>query len=319
MKEKILVSIIVPTYNQSEYLELTLLSIINQKTNFHYEIIISNDASTDNSDSVIQDIIKSKVNNENISIKYFNHEKNLGVIKNWMFCIEQCEGKYIAICEGDDYWIDENKLQKQTDFLEQNHDYGLVFTNSKRINNNDIYENVINIHLDDSKYKYLLPENIIPTLTTLFRNDQQVIEEYFHLLNTKNWTIADYPLWFLINKRYKIHFLKDYTAVYRITSNTTSRPNDVIKKYLNTRTIYEIRKYNIDKDYDSSDMDEDFTLASMCFLLQNYNKLANFKNEIINNTKRHKFRNSKKEIFRQLFLLSIHSSILRNLLNKIIK
>ena len=84
MKEKILVSIIVPTYNQSEYLELTLLSIINQKTNFHYEIIISNDASTDNSDSVIQDIIKSKVNNENISIKYFNHEKNLGVIKNWM-------------------------------------------------------------------------------------------------------------------------------------------------------------------------------------------------------------------------------------------
>lgn len=319
MKEKILVSIIVPTYNQSEYLELTLLSIINQKTNFHYEIIISNDASTDNSDSVIQDIIKSKVNNENISIKYFNHEKNLGVIKNWMFCIEQCEGKYIAICEGDNYWIDENKLQKQTDFLEQNHDYGLVFTNSKRINNNDIYENVINIHPDDSKYKYLLPENIIPTLTTLFRNDQQVIEEYFHLLNTKNWTIADYPLWFLINKRYKIHFLKDYTAVYRITSNTTSRPNDVIKKYLNTRTIYEIRKYNIDKDYDSSDMDEDFTLASMCFLLQNYNKLANFKNEIINNTKRHKFRNSKKEIFRQLFLLSIHSSILRNLLNKIIK
>ena len=297
MKEKILVSVIVPTYNQSEYLELTLLNIINQKTNFHYEIIISNDASTDNSDSVIQDIIKSKVNNENISIKYFNHEKNLGVIKNWMFCIEQCEGKYIAICEGDDYWIDENKLQKQTDFLEQNHNYGLVFTNSKRINNNDIYENVIIIHPDDSKYKYLLPENIIPTLTTLFRNDQQVIEEYFHLLNTKNWTIADYPLWFLINKRYKIYFLRDYTAVYRITSNTASRPNDVIKKYLNTRTIYEIRKHNIDKDYDSSDMDDDFTLASMCFLLQNYNKLADFKNEIINNTKHHKFRNSKKRNF----------------------
>ena len=265
MKEKILVSVIVPTYNQSEYLELTLLNIINQKTNFHYEIIISNDASTDNSDSVIQDIIKSKVNNENISIKYFNHEKNLSVIKNWMFCIEQCEGKYIAICEGDDYWIDENKLQKQTDFLEQNHDYGLVFTNSKRINNNDIYENVIIIHPDDSKYKYLLPENIIPTLTTLFRNDQQVIEEYFHLLNTKNWTIADYPLWFLINKKYKIYFFKDYTAVYRITSNTTSRPNDVVKKYLNTRTTYEIRKYNIDKDYDSSDIDDDFTLASCVF------------------------------------------------------
>ena len=76
MQQKILVSVIVPTYNQSEYLELTLLNIFNQKTNFHYEIIISNDASTDNSDSVIQDIIKSKVNNENISIKYFNHEKN---------------------------------------------------------------------------------------------------------------------------------------------------------------------------------------------------------------------------------------------------
>ena len=110
MKEKILVSVIVPTYNQSEYWELTLLSIINQKTNFHYEIIISNDASTDNSDNVIQDIIKTKVNNENISIKYFNHENNLGMIKNWMFYIKQCKGKYIAVCEEEDYWIDENKL-----------------------------------------------------------------------------------------------------------------------------------------------------------------------------------------------------------------
>ena len=319
MQQKILVSVIVPTYNQSEYLELTLLNIINQKTNFHYEIIISNDASTDNSDGVIQDIIKSKVNNENISIKYFNHEKNLGMIKNWMFCIEQCEGKYIAICEGDDYWIDENKLQKQVDFLEQNHDYGLVFTNSKRIINNTIYENIINVDPNDSKYKYLLPENVISTLTTLFRNDKEIMEEYFHLLNTKDWTIGDYLLWFLFNKKYKIHFLKDYTTVYRITPNTASRPNDIVKKYLYTKSIYEIRKYNIDKDYDSSSIDDDFILTSMCFLLQNYNKLTDFKNEIINNTKHHKFRNSKKEIFKQLFLLSIHSSILRNLLNKIIK
>ena len=318
MKNEILVSVIVPTYNQSEFLELTLLNIINQKTNFHYEMIISNDASTDNSDSVIQDIIKTKANNDNLSIKYFNHEKNLGMIKNWMFCIEQCKGKYIAICEGDDYWIDENKLQKQVDFLEQNHDYGLVFTNSKRLNNNHIYEKIIS-YSNDPKYKYLLPENIIPTLTTLFRNDKQIIEEYFHLLNTKDWTIGDYPLWFLFNKKYKIHFLKDYTTVYRITPNTASRPNDIVKKYLYIRSIYKIRKHNIDKDYDSSDMDDDFILTSMSLLLQNYNELADFKNEIINNTKNHKFRNSKKEIFRQLFVLSIHSSILRNLLNKIIK
>ena len=145
------------------------------------------------------------------------------------------------------------------------------------------------------------------------------MEEYFHLLTTKDWTIGDYLLWFLFNKKYKIHFLKDYTTVYRITPNTASRPNDIVKKYLYTKSIYEIRKYNIDKDYDSSSIDDDFILTSMCFLLQNYNKLADFKNEIINNTKHHKFRNSKKEIFRQLFLLSIHSSILRNLLNKIIK
>ena len=153
----------------------------------------------------------------------------------------------------------------------------------------------------------------------MFRNDKQIIEEYFHLLNTKDWTIGDYPLWFLFNKKYKIHFLKDYTTVYRITPNTASRPNDIVKKYLYIRSIYKIRKHNIDKDYDSSDMDDDFTLTSMSLLLQNYNELADFKNEIINNTKHHKFRKSKKEIFRQLFLLSIHSSILRNLLNKIIK
>ena len=166
-----------------------------QKTNFPIEFIIANDNSPDNTDSIIKQIIKNTP--DNVQVRYTKHEVNKGMNPNFTWALKQAKGKYIAVCDGDDYWIDENKLQKQTDFLEQNHDYGLVFTNSKRINNNDIYENVINIHPDDSKYKYLLPENIIPTLTTLFRNDQQVIEEYFHLLNTKNWTIADYPLWFL--------------------------------------------------------------------------------------------------------------------------
>ena len=213
MKEKILVSVIVPTYKQSEYLELTLLSIINQKTNFHYEIIISNDASTDNSDSVIQDIIKSKVNNENISIKYFNHEKNLGMIKNWIFCIEQCEGKYIAICEGDDYWIDENKLQKQVDFLEQNTDYSISCHNIFLLNG-DILSSESPYDKENTQDTYTLDDlacrNIIPTLSVVYRRSN---------INFPDWYLSspmgDYPLMLWIAQKGKIKYFKEKMGVYR--------------------------------------------------------------------------------------------------------
>lgn len=111
------VSIICCAYNQEEYIEKTLKSFLDQKTNFKYEVLIHDDASTDNTAQIIKkyeneypNIIKAVYQKEN------QYSKNNGVI--YEIQNKRVRGKYVALCEGDDYWTDKNKLQKQYDVLE---------------------------------------------------------------------------------------------------------------------------------------------------------------------------------------------------------
>ena len=110
------VSVCVITYNHQAYIEKCLDSILEQQTKFNYEIVIGEDCSTDRTASIIEDYTTIHKN-----IRFLDNSRNLGAIPNFIRSIKACKkGKYIAFCEGDDYWIDDNKLQKQVDFLEQN-------------------------------------------------------------------------------------------------------------------------------------------------------------------------------------------------------
>ncbi len=122
---KVMVTVICSTYNHEEYIRSALDGFLMQKTNFEFEVIIHDDASTDNTASIIKeyemqypDIIKpiyQKVN-----------QYSLGVNRLFEYILPRARGKYIALCEGDDYWIDENKLQLQVDFMENNPQCSLV-------------------------------------------------------------------------------------------------------------------------------------------------------------------------------------------------
>lgn len=115
MEEKIMVSIICNTYNHELYIRDALQSFVMQKTNFKYEILVHDDASTDDTAKIIHefeekypDLIKPIYRTEN----RYSQGLSLGQV-------ERAKGKYIALCEGDDYWIDSNKLQKQCDAMEK--------------------------------------------------------------------------------------------------------------------------------------------------------------------------------------------------------
>lgn len=121
-----LVSICCVTYNHEEYIEDALKSFLMQETDFSYEILIHDDASTDSTQKIIKkyeklypDIIKPIYQTEN------QHSKNIRVTPTFNFT--RIKGKYVAICEGDDYWIDSKKLQKQIDLMEKNPEYNLCF------------------------------------------------------------------------------------------------------------------------------------------------------------------------------------------------
>lgn len=133
MKEDVKVSICCITYNQEQYIEDAIKSFLMQKTNFKFEIIIRDDASTDNTAKIIKkyekkypDIIKPIYEKTNGTLK--------GIKRPFNVTFESAVGKYIALCEGDDYWCDIYKLQKQYDYMEQNKECSLYVHNANKLN-----------------------------------------------------------------------------------------------------------------------------------------------------------------------------------------
>ncbi len=121
---QITVSIFMLAYNQEQYIGSAIEGVLMQKTNFRTELVIGEDRSTDRTRAICQEYAAQ--NSE--KIKLLLSESNLGLGANYVKTYAECSGKYVAICDGDDYWTDPLKLQKQVDFLEHNKDFSLVYT-----------------------------------------------------------------------------------------------------------------------------------------------------------------------------------------------
>ena len=111
------------TYNQERYINEAIRSVMLQETNFPFELVIGNDASTDCTGTICADWQKKYPE----QIVLFNRKKNLGLQQNFIQTYTRCRGQYIAICEGDDFWTDKRKLQIQADFLDTHPDYSTCF------------------------------------------------------------------------------------------------------------------------------------------------------------------------------------------------
>lgn len=199
-----LLSILCITYNHDKFIGEAIDSWLEQKIDFKIEIVIGDDCSTDNT---VLEIKKYLKNNNNIKI--IERIKNIGFMNNFIETYKQCNGKYIAICEGDDYWIDNNKLQMQVDFLENNNDYVLTHTNVFTFNNKNILH-----QLKPDSYKYennIYNKNEISTLTAVFRN--------FNIDFSEKWSqfmMADWPLWISLSEKGQFKYFSEKTGVYRI-------------------------------------------------------------------------------------------------------
>lgn len=210
-EKQIMVSVFILTYNQEKFVAQTIESILSQKLNFPFQLVIGEDCSSDNTRAVCEEFVRCHGD----KIKLLpSPEKNIGLIANYMRTIKECDGKYIAICDGDDYWTDPFKLQKQVDFLENNLEYSIVHTGLKFLSPNGEF-NVFSDsnQLDCKDFNDLIYANFIFSVTALFRNIQfkeplpQWIDQYPY---------GDWPtyLWTL-KEGGKIHYIQDVTAVYR--------------------------------------------------------------------------------------------------------
>lgn len=236
-----LVSIICIAYNQENFIAQAIEGFLLQKTNFSFEILISDDFSTDKT----AEIIKYYEEKHTSLFVSFYHKENLYSQKINFFeneLIANARGKYIAYCEGDDYWIDPYKLQKQVDVLENDSSIGLVHTSCKFWDEkNGMFLAPFLVNSKNIKYSFgrIFLGTIISTCTTMFRKSL--------LVNMEDIPPGDISLWLFIALKSKVIGMPDVTGVYRkIESNSASKWNDnferikVLENWVKIQTYYYI-------------------------------------------------------------------------------
>lgn len=232
------VSICITTYNHEKYIEECIMSIFAQEFDHEYEIVIGNDNSSDQTEAIIFKIIQE--HHKGKTIKYFKNVPNLGYVKNTLSLFSKSAGKYIAILDGDDYWIDSLKLQKQYDFLESNKDFSGVGSDSKVI-----YEDLplpshnFSDHLGKTLEKDdLTDRKIFQTSTFFFK--KEILKNDFPV----DIISADRCLYLLAGCYGKLKVLPEQMAVYRQFNASISKnvSYEVMKK--DFAIIPFIKKYN---------------------------------------------------------------------------
>lgn len=205
------VSVVMITYNHSAYIKQAIESILSQKTDFEFELVISNDKSTDDTDAIIKETIASNPNGH--KVKYYNNEINLGMMPNSVAALEKASGKYIALCEGDDYWCDDQKLSIQVEFLEANPDFSICFHNVYLLTDTEMKEDNPRKRIPEvSTIKDLAKNNYIHTPSVVYRNNLfGELPQYF-----SEAPIGDYFLHMLNAQHGKIKYIDKLMSVYRI-------------------------------------------------------------------------------------------------------
>lgn len=232
------------TYNQANYIEEALKGFVMQKTNFPFCALVVDDFSSDNTADIIRkyeaeypEIIKGVYLQENYYSQGGIKREKTEIVSPWF---DRC--KYIAMCEGDDYWTDPLKLQKQVDIMESNPDVDLVWTRAKCFSQNK-HTFLYDIGKKVEDFDGLLLENVIPTLTVLYRRG--VLEPYHDFIGdrVRSWKMGDYPLWLYIALHGRIHFLDEVTAVYRYLEESASHSKSYDTAKCFQKSAHSIRSF----------------------------------------------------------------------------
>ena len=242
-----------PSYNCGKYLDHSVLSVFSQITKHKIVLLISNDCSTDNTSDILSRL-KNTLIKDGFEIQVFNQSSNLGEINNTKFLLDNCNGNYVAYIDGDDFWINPNKIEQQINFLEDNPDYSMCFTGYLQFEDGEY------IPIANGQYWLSPPENIdvnnpiLPDMLTstnfigsssrVFRNYKNLIKDYF----IDYFPYSDWPLNFEISLLGKIKYLGFVSYCYRrhsssLTTKLSSDENENIETYSKRVTILKERLY----------------------------------------------------------------------------
>lgn len=239
----ILVSVLMPTYNHEVFIAEAIDSFLAQQVCFDIELLIGDDCSSDTTSL----IARTYAENYPDKIHFFQYAENKGLMLNYKYLLGQAKGKYIAILESDDVWIDHFKLQKQVDKIEHTNNCGLVFSNWVTIDyssNKIAYSKTLGKSVN---YSNLLRENMVAAVTALFSRKMFDlycnIDEYISL----GFKTFDYPVWLSISAHANVVYLDDYTAGYRHLTTSISNNGNYQRALGFNQSIDSIVQYIVNK------------------------------------------------------------------------
>lgn len=220
------VSVVIATYNQERFLTHTLESVLQQKVDFDYEVLVGDDCSNDNTYEIVNKYAKLYPER----IVPVIRERNLGMTRNVIDLTMRAKGEYIAFIEGDDYWIDNEKLKKQVNFLDSHPDYIACFSRFIVVDENEVrhpeHENYGNYMDKEGEYtikefeKYILPGQ---TATSIYRSSgYEKLQKKFQESGIDVSKITDISHILGMLSIGKMYVMGEYMSAYRFMLNPDS-------------------------------------------------------------------------------------------------
>lgn len=211
------VSICMIAYNHEHFIDEAIQSIINQRTNFDFQLVIGEDCSTDGTRKICEGYANKFPN----KVKLLPSDSNLGMMPNFVRTLKACDGNYIALCEGDDFWTDELKLQKQFDILESDKKLSISVHQTKILYQDKTTELLVKpkytsktIFSQEEMLEAVVP--VYQTSSLFFRN----LGKYPEWLN--NTVVGDIPVFLLAILNGKLHYIDEVMSTYRVHANGIS-------------------------------------------------------------------------------------------------
>lgn len=254
MKERVKISVGVITYNQQATIRQTLDSILAQKGDFDLELVIGEDCSTDATHTICEEYLNRKFDtiNQKFEIILLDNQKNLGIMANFARVMQACTGDYVGICAGDDYWCDEQKLQKQLDYFRKHKDIGVVSTSGYRhyILRDEMVPGVAPLRpIEDGDVKkfYFSPDYrggvyAMPLSLLIKRELLQYVD--FDEFIRRAFPVEDYPMQAILAQHCKWGHINDLCVVYRVYKESATFISFDHPKYLQYhKGLTNIRRY----------------------------------------------------------------------------
>lgn len=256
------VSVIIPTYNRSQYLRNSIDSVLNQSYQ-DFELIVVDDGSTDDSKEVL-----SKFNGR---IRYF-YQENMGVSAARNKGIREAKGEYIAFLDSDDTWAPE-KLEKQMLLFKNKPEVSLQYSFARYKDNDLNYDDIRPRHVSKNLQDFLYGDTVLPTPTVILR---KYCLDKVGLFDEDLYGIEDYDLWLRIVREFNIDFISEVLADVNICSDNLSKNS--LKMYLSHINVYtkilNDLKDEINKSIILSKLSKYYYLAAKEYYIKNFNRLA---------------------------------------------